>query len=246
MLGSSAQRLVQEPGQRSESAERRAGRSVQVWWARRDSNPGPPACEASSRPLLFPRFLSCPYYFQQSGESALRSISNSSRCWRWGFDTVLIRCIRLAINVQWRKGAERSKSTLSSRCVRLQYSWAIWIRSYPEAHGMDIVQSNAYDAKMASAWSAAVEGMPPAGLGDSRRTSCTPSTGLAYTQSAGSTPPLSQTGEGFNVHRPTAPSLSNSTSTILPSVDAMSSARKNADASSRDPPMASQFSDQRA
>jgi hypothetical protein len=44
---------------------------------------------------LAPRSLPGSYYFQQFGESALRSIGNSSRCWRWGFDTVLIRCIGL-------------------------------------------------------------------------------------------------------------------------------------------------------
>jgi hypothetical protein len=36
-------------------------------------------------------FLSRSFDFQQLGESALRSISILNHCFRWGFDTVLIR-----------------------------------------------------------------------------------------------------------------------------------------------------------
>ena len=49
------------------------------WWARRDSNPGLPACERSAPFPIAPSFLALCQYFQWLGESAFRSTHNLNR-----------------------------------------------------------------------------------------------------------------------------------------------------------------------
>src|SRR5580700_7954948 len=64
-------------------------RTLEKWWARRDSNPGPPACEEARHSPMLPSFLCVCIALHQFSASACAELISHFGCNRWTFGTLL-------------------------------------------------------------------------------------------------------------------------------------------------------------